>query len=181
MYRLCCLFIINDIETTETQGPSNITVLYHSPSLWGHERHSTHNAEAARTKKSPRLRGCGVKGLTTPPQPLTKVPSKCKRGESSSNGVAQRPLDRCHRRRTRRARTRRARAPASGSGTSSISRPKSDRGRSCSIQQQLRLFRMDTVDVDCHPCASKQEQIVKFACREQGLGRAVERSKRSSW
>ena len=29
------------------------------------------------------------------------------------------------------------------------------------------------MDVDCHPCASKQEQIVKFACREQGLGRAV--------
>ena len=49
------------------------------------------------------------------------------------------------------------------------------------IQQQLRLFRMDTMDVDCHPCASKQEQIVKLACREQGLGRAVERSKRSSW
>ena len=69
----------------------------------------------------------------------------------------------------------------SGSGTSSISRPKSDRGRSCSIQQQLRLFRMDTMDVDCHPCASKQEWIVKFACREQGLGRAVERCKRSSW
>ena len=37
------------------------------------------------------------------------------------------------------------------------------------------------MDVDCHPCASKQEQIVKFACREQGFGRAVERSKRSSW
>ena len=65
-------------------------------------------------------------------------------------------------------------------GTGSISRPKSDRGRSCSTQQQLRLFRMDTMDVDCHPCASKQARIVKFACREQGLGRAVERSKRSS-
>ena len=38
-----------------------------------------------------------------------------------------------------------------------------------------------TIDVDCHPCASKQEQIVKFACGEQGLGRAGERSKRSSW
>jgi hypothetical protein len=25
------------------------------------------------------------------------------------------------------------------------------------------------MDVDCHPCASKQEQIVKFACREQGF------------
>ena len=30
------------------------------------------------------------------------------------------------------------------------------------------------MDVDCHPCASKQARIVKFACREQGLGRAVE-------
>ena len=34
------------------------------------------------------------------------------------------------------------------------------------------------MDVDCHPCASKQEQIVKFACGEQGLGRAGERSKK---
>ena len=40
---------------------------------------------------------------------------------------------------------------------------------------------VDTMDVDCHLCASKQEQIVKFACGEQGLGRAGERSKRSSW
>ena len=55
----------------------------------------------------------------------------------------------------------------------------SDRGRSCGSQQQLRLFRLDTMDVDCHPFARKQEQIVKFACGEQGLGRAVERSKRS--
>ena len=37
------------------------------------------------------------------------------------------------------------------------------------------------MDVDCHPCASKQEQIVNFACGEQGLGRAGERSKRRSW
>ena len=37
------------------------------------------------------------------------------------------------------------------------------------------------MDVDCHPCASKQEQIVKIACGEQGLGRAVARSRRSRW
>ena len=102
--------IRNDIETTETHGHSNITGLYHSPSLWRHERHSTHN-ERQRARKVP------------------KVPSRRERGESSSNGVAQRPLDPCQRLRTRRARTRRAQAPASGSGTSSISRPKSDRGR----------------------------------------------------
>ena len=29
--------------------------------------------------------------------------------------------------------------------------------------------------------AASAERIVRFACREQGLGRAVERSKRSSW
>ena len=165
MYRLCCLFIRNDIETTETQGHSNITQkLPHSIThhLCDATRDTLHTTRGSAHETEP------------------KVPSKCKRGESSSNGVAQRPLDRCQRWRARRARARRARAPASGSGTSSISRPKSDRGRSCSIQQHLRLFRMDTMDVDCHPCASKQEQIVKLACREQGLGRAVERSKRSS-
>ena len=47
------------------------------------------------------------------------------------------------------------------------SRPKSDRGRSCSTQQQLCLFKMDTMGVDCHPCASKQVQNVRFARREQ--------------
>jgi hypothetical protein len=29
---------------------------------------------------------------------------------------------------------------------------------------------MYTMGVDCHPCASKQVQNVRFACREQGLG-----------
>jgi hypothetical protein len=37
-------------------------------------------------------------------------------------------------------------------------------------QQQLRLFKMDSMGVDCHPCASKQVQNVRFARREQGLG-----------
>ena len=54
------------------------------------------------------------------------------------------------------------------------SRPKSDRARAklYSTQKQLRLFKMDTMGVDCHPCASKQVQNVRFARREQGLGRA---------
>ena len=69
----------------------------------------------------------------------------------------------------------------SGLEPASTSRPKSDRGRSCSTQQQLRLFKMDTMGVDCHPCASKQVQNVRFARREQGLGRADRRGKRSSW
>jgi hypothetical protein len=40
---------------------------------------------------------------------------------------------------------------------------------------------MDTMDVDCHPCASKQMQNVRFARREQGLGRADRRGKKGSW
>ena len=33
------------------------------------------------------------------------------------------------------------------------------------------MFTMDNVDVDRHPCASKQVWIVRFARREQGWGR----------
>ena len=33
------------------------------------------------------------------------------------------------------------------------------------------MFMMDNVDVDRHPCASKQVWIVRFARREQGWGR----------
>ena len=45
-----------------------------------------------------------------------------------------------------------------------------------------KLFgRADTMGVDCHPCASKQVQNVRFARREQGLGRADRRGKKSSW
>ena len=162
MYRLCCLFIRNDIATTETQGHSNITVLYHPPSCDA-TGDTQHTARGSAHAKEP------------------KVPSRCKRGERSSNGVAQSARDPCQRWRTRRARSISARAPASGLDDGSTSLPGSDRGRSCSTQQHLRLFRMDTMDVDCHPCASKQARIVKFACREQGLGRAVDRSQRSSW
>jgi len=46
-----------------------------------------------------------------------------------------------------------------------------DRGHTCSTRQQLRLFMMDSVDVDHHPCTSKQVWIVRFARREQGWGR----------
>ena len=40
------------------------------------------------------------------------------------------------------------------------------------------MFKMDTMGVDCHPCASKQVQNVRFARREQGLGRADRRGKK---
>ena len=61
-----------------------------------------------------------------------------------------------------------------------------DRGHTCSTRQQLRLFTMDSdtmdsVDVDRHPCASKQVWIVRFARREQGWGRVRRRCKSSSW
>ena len=75
-YHLCCLFIRNDIETTETQGHSNITVLCHHH-LCDATRDTLHTTRGSAHSKMP------------------KVPSKCERGESSSSGVAQRPLDRC--------------------------------------------------------------------------------------
>jgi len=38
------------------------------------------------------------------------------------------------------------------------------------------MFNMDTMDVDCHPCASKQGAEGEIrARREQGLGRADRR------
>ena len=40
---------------------------------------------------------------------------------------------------------------------------------------------MDSVDVDRHPCASKQVWIVRFARREQGWGRVRRRCKSISW
>ena len=110
-----------------------------------------------------------------------KVPSKCERGKRSSNGVAQSAQDHCQRGRTRCARSISARAPASGSDDRSTSPSGSDRGRTCSTRQQLRLFTMDSVDVDLHPCASKQVWIVIFARREQGWGRVRRRCKSSSW
>ena len=54
-------------------------------------------------------------------------------------------------------------------------------GAAAASSSSSACVRMDSMDVDCHPFASNQEQIVIFACGEQGLGRAVERSKRSSW
>jgi hypothetical protein len=58
-----------------------------------------------------------------------------------------------------RAVHQRASTTASGSDDRSTSPSGSDRGRTCSTRQQLRLFTMDSVDVDHHPCASKQVHV----------------------
>ena len=46
-------------------------------------------------------------------------------------------------------------------------------------QQLLRVIKIDRVDVDRHPCASKQVRIVRFARREHGWARARRRCKRA--
>ena len=53
--------------------------------------------------------------------------------------------------------------------------PRSDRGRTWSAKQLLRVIKMDGVDVDRHPCARKQVRIVRFARREHGWARGGRR------
>ena len=61
--------------------------------------------------------------------------------------------------------------------TAAPSRTRSDRGRTWSTKQLLRVIKIDRVDVDRHPCASKQVRIVRFARREHGWGRASDAAK----
>ena len=61
--------------------------------------------------------------------------------------------------------------------TAAPSRSRSDRGRTWSTKQLLRVIKMDGVDVDRHPCASKQVRIVRFARREHGWGRDSDAAK----
>ena len=60
------------------------------------------------------------------------------------------------------------------------SRTRSDRGRTWSTKQLLRVIKIDRVDVDRHPCASKQMRIMRFARREHGWARARRRCKRAA-
>ena len=50
--------------------------------------------------------------------------------------------------------------------TAAPSRTRSDRGRTWSTKQLLRVIKIDRKDVDRHPCASKQMRIMIFARRE---------------
>ena len=64
--------------------------------------------------------------------------------------------------------------------TAAPSPSRSDRGRTWSTKQLLRVIKMEGVDVDRHPCASKQVRIVRFARREHGWARARRRCKRAA-
>ena len=64
--------------------------------------------------------------------------------------------------------------------TAAPSRTRSDRGRTWSTKQLLRVIKIDRVDVDRHPCASKQMRIMIFARREHGWARARRRCKRAA-
>ena len=64
--------------------------------------------------------------------------------------------------------------------TAAPSPSRSDRGRTWSTKQLLRVIKMEGVDVDRHPCASKQVRIMRFARREHGWARARRRCKRAA-
>ena len=61
--------------------------------------------------------------------------------------------------------------------TAAPSRSRSDRGRTWSTKQLLRVTKMDGIDVHRHPCARKQVRIVRFARREHGWARAGDAAK----
>ena len=61
--------------------------------------------------------------------------------------------------------------------TAAPSPSRSDRGRTWSTKQLLRVIKIEGVDVDRHPCASKQVWIVRFARREHGWGGASDAAK----
>ena len=63
--------------------------------------------------------------------------------------------------------------------TAAPSPSRSDRGRTWSTKQLLRVIKIGRVDVDRHPCASKQVRIVRFARREHGWGGAGPRKSES--
>ena len=64
--------------------------------------------------------------------------------------------------------------------TAAPSRTRSDRGRTWSTKQLIRVIKIGRVDVDRHSCASKQMQIMRFARREHGWARARRRCKRAA-
>ena len=64
--------------------------------------------------------------------------------------------------------------------TAAPSRSRSDRGRTWSTKQLLRVTKMDGVDVHRHPCARKQVRIVRFARREHGWARGGRRCERAA-
>jgi hypothetical protein len=129
-----CLFIRNDPETTETQGHSNTTQLQHPPSLPRSRKAHTHNerADVAHAIHQKSRQGANEEIRKSPP-----------------NGDAQRPLDHCQRWRFRRARSERQRASTNQRLGAGQHQPTEIGPRAqhavYSTQQQLRLFKMDTV------------------------------------
>ena len=65
--------------------------------------------------------------------------------------------------------------------TAAPSPSRSDRGRTWSTKQLLRVIKMEGVDVDRHPCASKQVLIVRFARRERRGSKEQQLVKISKW
>ena len=165
MYRVCCLFIRNDSETTETQGHSNTTQLHHPPSLPRSRSTNTHNERRrAREPIDQKSRRCANEENVHQTEML-EDPLIVVRGKEL---VAPDPTACDHH-------------PAAWSGPAPADRNRTA-GEAVAPSSSSACSTMDTMGVDCHPCASKQVvQNVRFARREQGLGRADRRGKKSSW
>ena len=103
--------------------------------LFVHKKRHSNTTQLEHPLSLPRSRSTNTQNERRRARHRSKVPSRCKRGESPPNGVARRPHDHCQRGRTRRARSDSVRAPPSSLERASTSRPKPGRGRSCSIQQ----------------------------------------------
>ena len=164
MYRLCYLFIRNDLETTEKAGHSNPTHLQYPPSLSRYEtcRHTERNMPRTLLMKCP----------------LARCVHEEKVRETE---FLDDPGPWKERWRTRRARPASVWAPAHAAALRSPTRTRSDLQVHLHHHQQLSLSWMDCMGVDWSPCASKQGQIVRIALREQGAGEARRRCEISSW
>ena len=108
---LCCLITISHLETTETQEHSNNTLFYHAPSLRRHERRSSTQREAARTRANQ--------------SPVEKLPKDPVIVVGGGELVARELAAREHH-------------PAAET-TAAPSRSRSDRGRTWSTKQLLRV------------------------------------------
>ena len=108
---LCCLITISHLETTETQEHSNNTLFYHAPSLRCHERRSSTQREAARTRANQ--------------SPVEKLPKDPVIVVGGGELVARELAAREHH-------------PAAET-TAAPSRSRSDRGRTWSTKQLLRV------------------------------------------
>ena len=153
MLSLCCLIIISHLETTETQEHSSITLFYHAPSLCATRDALKHtargSAHASEPKSRRKVHDENVHDVELPKDPVIVVGG----GELVARELAAREHH-----------------PAAET-TAAPSPSRSDRGRTWSTKQLLRVIKIDRVDVDRHPCARKQVLIREIRAPRARVGR----------